>query len=55
MMIGAANSEPETPWLEMVKVPPGHVLAGELLPPRPLDELVQPGRDAFQVQHLHLA
>jgi hypothetical protein len=22
MMIGAANSEPETPWFEIVKVPP---------------------------------
>jgi hypothetical protein len=27
MMIGAANSEPETPWLERVKVPPETSLA----------------------------
>ena len=29
-MIGAASSEPETPWLEMVKLPPDTSRAVEL-------------------------
>ena len=35
MMIGAAKSEPETPWLEMVKVPPAPLSVPVVVTPSP--------------------